>query len=62
MKCPFKKKTYHLDCYGNQMGAGVGNNQLLAESREEFNECDKEKCMAFSIEEKKCLLCQQMYR
>lgn len=62
MKCPFKKTTYNLDAFGNLVGVMAGTDGSIAESREVFNECDKENCMAFSVEEEKCQLCQRLKR
>ena len=47
MKCPFKKTTYNLDAFGNLVGVMAGTDGSIAESREVFNECDKEKLYGF---------------
>ena len=62
MKCPFKKITYNLDGFGNLVGIMTGTDGSIAESREEFNECDKEKCMAYCCRNDTCFLCQGIRR
>lgn len=60
MKCPFKKTTFNLDAFGNLVGVMAGTDGSIAESREIFNECDKENCMAYFNEV--CSLCQGIRR
>lgn len=60
MKCPFKKTTYNLDAFGNLVGVMAGTDGSIAESREVFNECDKENCMAYSNDT--CSLCRDLRR
>lgn len=60
MKCPFKKTTYNLDAFGNLVGVMAGTDGSIAESREVFNECDKENCMAYFNDA--CSLCRDLRR